>query len=144
MPLTLRPATQDDEKKIKTLIHQTGINPMNLDWERFIVAEDSGEFVGCGQLKPHKDGALELASLAVTPERQGAGIGATLIKALIERAPGELYLTCRDKLVTYYQRFGFEKIGLETMPRSFKVIYRASRILSKIAGEGISVMRRGG
>ena len=147
MPITLRPANQDDEKNIKALIRRVGINPMDLDWERFIVAEDpeAGEFVGCGQIKPHKDGALELASLAVMPERQSAGVGSLLVNALLARAPGELYLMCRKSMTPYYRRFGFEEIGLETMPRSFKTIYRAARLFSKLAGQdGLSIMRRGG
>ena len=145
MTVTLRSATKDDEKKIKALIHQVGINPMSLDWERFIVAEDDGAFVGCGQIKPHKDGALELASLAVVPERQGTGIGALLVKALIERVPGELHLTCLNNMVPYYRRFGFEEVGVEAMPRSLKTVYRAAKMFSKLIGhESISVMRRAG
>ncbi len=147
MTITLRPATPDDEKKIKALIHEVGINPMNLDWERFVVAEADGTFVGCGQIKPHNDGALELASLAVVPERQGTGVGSLLVKALIERAPGELYLMCRSNLASYYRRFGFEEVGLEAMPRSFKTIYRAAKMFARVIGrghDGLSVMRRSG
>jgi amino-acid N-acetyltransferase len=145
MTVTLRSATKDDEKKINDLIHQVGINPMNLNWERFLVAEDDGAFVGCGQIKPHTDGALELASLAVVPERQGAGIGALLVRALVERAPGELYLTCLNNMVPYYRRFGFEEVGVEAMPRSLKTVYRAAKMFSKLTGHtSISVMRRAG
>ncbi|MEK7785992.1 MAG: GNAT family N-acetyltransferase [Chloroflexota bacterium] len=145
MTVILRSATKDDEKKIKALIHQVGINPMNLGWERFIVAEDDGEFVGCGQIKPHNDGALELASLAVVSERQGTGIGALLVRALIERAPGELYLMCMSELASYYRRFGFEEVGIEAMPRSLKIVHRAARVFSKLTGhESISIMRRAG
>jgi len=142
MPLTLRPATPADEKKIKDLIHQARLNPMSLDWERFIVAEEEGQFVGCAQLKPHQDGARELASLAVIPEKKRAGIGSMLVNAIIEQNPGELYLMCEGGLTTYYQRFGFEEIGLEAMPRSFKVPYRAARLFSKVVGFRLAIMRR--
>jgi amino-acid N-acetyltransferase len=143
MTITLRPATQADEKKIKDLIHEVNINPMNLDWERFIVAEDDGAFVGCVQIKPHKDGTRELASLAVTPSRQGSGIGSVLVKALLERERGELYLMCLRPMVTYYQRFGFEEVPEAAMPRSLKIYHRAGKIFAKIAGtQGTSIMRR--
>ena len=143
MPITLRPATQADEKKIKDLIHEVQINPMNLDWPRFIVAEDDGAFVGCVQIKPHKDGTRELASLAVTPSRQGSGIGSVLVKALLERERGELYLMCLKPMVTYYQCFGFEEVPEAAMPRSLKIYHRAGKIFAKIAGtQGTSIMRR--
>jgi len=143
MPLTLRAATASDEKKIKDLIHEVGINPMNLDWERFIVAEAEGAFVGCVQIKPHKDGVRELASLAVVPEKQGAGIGSMLVKAVLEREPGELYLMCQKGLTTYYERFGFFEVKGNALPRSLRVYERAGRLFSKIFGqEGIAIMRR--
>ena len=144
MPPTLRPAARDDEKKIKDLIHQSRLNSMNLDWERFIVAEEEGQFLGCVQLKPHKDGARELASLAVIKERRESGIGAMLVKAIIEQNPGELYLMCDGSLTSYYQRFGFEEIEPEVMPRSFKTPYRAARIFSKVTAFRLAIMRRAG
>ena len=143
MTLTLRSATINDQKLIKDLIHKVGINPMRLDWERFIVAEDAGRFMGCVQLKPHKDGVRELASLAVQPDHQGQGIGGQLIQALIEREGGELYLTCRSRLTPYYERFGFRAVDPAHVPDSFKIQMRFGRLLAKMTRfEGLSVMRR--
>jgi N-acetylglutamate synthase-like GNAT family acetyltransferase len=145
MTVTLRPATALDAHNIKALIYQVHINPMNLDWQRFIVAEENGAFVGCVQMKPHRDGARELASLAVVPDRQKSGIGSILVRALIERYPGELYLMCRSVLAPYYRRFGFEEIGPDEMPRSFKTLYRAARLFARLVPrEGLSIMRRSG
>ncbi len=143
MPLALRPATAVDEKKIKSLIHQTRINPLNLNWQRFIVAEEEGAFVGCVQIKPHKDGVRELASLAVAPEKQGQGIGSRLVEALLEREPGELYLMCLKHMAPYYQRFGFVEVQGAAIPRSLKFYERAAGLLAKLSGgEGISIMKR--
>jgi N-acetylglutamate synthase-like GNAT family acetyltransferase len=144
MTVHLRPATAADAKPIKDLIHEVSINPMGLDWERFFVAEEDGEFLGCIQIKPHKDGSRELASVAVTPARQSQGIGSLMVKAMLEREAGTLYLTCRKDNVTYYQRFGFVELEPSEYPRSFKVIMRAGQIFSKIMGsEGVAMMKRG-
>ena len=64
---TLQAALESDFPAIRGLIHETGINPMGLDWRRFTIARSAqGVLVGCGQLKPHGDGTVELASIAVT------------------------------------------------------------------------------
>ena len=142
MSIILRPATTADQKPIKDLIHEVGINPMHLDWERFIIAEDRGEFVGCVQVRPHSDGARELASLAVIPHRQGQGIGRRLIEAVLEQEAGELHLTCRKNLATYYEGFGFKEVNGETVPRSFKLALRMARLLAKLGQfEGLAIMK---
>jgi N-acetylglutamate synthase-like GNAT family acetyltransferase len=69
---TLRRARQPDAPAIRRLIRQVGINPLGLDWRRFLIAVDAGgQLVGCGQVKPHADGSLELASIAVQPAWRG-------------------------------------------------------------------------
>ena len=143
MPITLRPATVADQKPIRDLIHAVGINPTNLNWERFIIAESDGEFTGCVQIKPHSGGLRELASLAVKPDQQGQGIGGQLIRALSEHERGELYLMCRSNLATYYESFGFKVVDPAQVPGSFKLQMRFGRLLAKLTRfEGLSVMRR--
>lgn len=146
MTVTIRPAIAADAKKIKALIREVRINPMNLDWERFLVADDEGEFVGCIQVKPHKEpGVRELASVAVVPTRQGQGIGSMLMLAMLEREPGLLYLTCLRHNVSYYEQFGFRELELKEAPRSFHLQMRASRLFVKMGVfEGGAVMKRDG
>ncbi|MFN8386101.1 MAG: hypothetical protein U0X92_06720 [Anaerolineales bacterium] len=37
------------------MIRLVGINPMDLDWKRFVVAvNDEEQIVGTGQIKPHR------------------------------------------------------------------------------------------
>ena len=56
---TLRSATAADFPAIRKLIWQVGINPIGLDWRRFVLAVDEeGRLLGCGQIKPHRE-ALE-------------------------------------------------------------------------------------
>jgi len=71
----LRPAQVKDAASIRRLIWQVHINPTGLDWHHFWVAVDAQDsLLGCGQLKPHGDGSLELASIAVQPQQRGKGI----------------------------------------------------------------------
>lgn len=106
---------------------------MSLNWQRFLIAVDEqGEMIGCGQIKPHGDGSRELASIAVMPERQGQGIGKTIIEALLEDASLPIYLTCRDSIETYYHQFGFQAVAYDQMPPYFKRIYQISMLLRKL------------
>ena len=142
MPISLRPATENDQPKITALINKVRINPRNLNWERFIIAEDDGAMVGCGQIKPHGDGTKELASIAVEPEYQGEGVGSLIMKALLEREPGTLYLVCLKHNVTYYEKFGFRELTLEEFPPDMKRMFRFGRILMKLFRVEGCVMRR--
>jgi len=104
----LRPAAEADFPAIRNLIHRVRINPMALDWRRFLVAVDSpGRLLGCGQLKPHGRDVIELASIAVEPEYQNRGIATAIIDQLLARAPRPLYLVCRTAMGPFYERWGF-------------------------------------
>src|SRR5213594_481541 len=108
---TIRLAVSTDQRTIRALVRSAGINPMNLAWPNFLVAEEDGAVVGIGQVKTHGDGSRELASMVVVPERRGQGIGRALIESLIDRYPHEvLHLTCRRELGVYYERFGFRRL----------------------------------
>ena len=125
---TLRPATEDDFPAIKDLIHRVGINPMDLDWHRFVLAVDgSGKMLGCGQLKPHGPNVIELASIAVEPSYQHQGIARAMIEHLIARAPRPLYLTCRSRLGSFYDKWGFRSI--ESM--KCRLTFAACRVLQR-------------
>jgi len=52
--VTLRPATAADQAIIVQIIEEADINPNNLDWERFLLAEIDGHVVGTGRVKPQK------------------------------------------------------------------------------------------
>jgi N-acetylglutamate synthase-like GNAT family acetyltransferase len=121
------PALESDFPAIKALIYETGINPISLDWHRFTVAKTpDGQFIGCGQLKPHGDGTVELASIAVVPGWRKKGVASGIIQKLMAQAPRPLYLTCISPMGRYYQKFGFRAISGDELPKYF-------RRLSKIA-----------
>jgi len=63
MTVTIRPARQEDQETIVSLIRQAKINPRNLHWEHFLVAEEDGKVVGIRQVKLHAQGTREVASV---------------------------------------------------------------------------------
>ena len=130
----IRPARETEAAQIKELIHLVGINPMDLDWKRFIVAVNNrDEMIGCGQLKPHGKGILELASLAVYPEQQGKGIGQAIIQHLLKNSPRPLYLMCESSVGPLYEKFGFREIPYGEMPRYFQRISRLAGLVTTLA-----------
>ena len=141
--MRLRAAADRDQATIHRIVRAAGINPTSLQWQRFIVAEERGEVVGVGQVKPHRDGTRELASIAVVPERQGRGIGSEIVKALIAREHGEvLFLTCRAQLQGYYERFGFHRLEPNEYPRYFARMLPILNTFGRLFRIRIIVMRR--
>jgi amino-acid N-acetyltransferase len=129
----LRPATALDFSAIRALIHTVGINPTGLDWRRFIVAVSTdGEVIGCGQIKPHRDGSDELASIAVVPAWRGQGVARAIIERLISSHPGRLYLTCRGGLRSFYEKFGFRPAALEGLPPYFRRLSGLARLAGAV------------
>jgi amino-acid N-acetyltransferase len=142
MPLTLRDATVEDQPTIRQIVRAANINPTGLDWPRFIVAEDGSAIVGVGQLKPHRDGTRELASIAVMPARRGQGIGTAIIQELLRRERGTVHLTCRSRLQGYYERFGFRRLETRDYPPYFARMLPILNAVGRIFRVRIIVMRR--
>jgi len=143
MPLTIRPATQNDQAAIRRLIAEVRLPGMNLQWPNFLVAEEDGEMVGMGQVKSHGDGSRELASIAVVPKKQGEGVGTTVIKALLAREAGVvLHLSCRRELEGYYERFGFRRVEPAAYPQYFRRTTWMANLITRFFGVHLIVMRR--
>jgi amino-acid N-acetyltransferase len=139
---TIRPAIAADQPTITRMVRRAGINPMALRWPHFLIAEEGGQIVGIGQVKRHRDGTRELASLAVVPDRQGEGIGSSLVKALISQHEGVLYLTCRSQLQGYYERFGFRLLERAEYPRYFSRLIPTINAIGRLYRMRILVMWR--
>ena len=127
---SLRTANASDFPAIKNLVHTARINPLGLKWPRFVIAEnDLGEIIGCAQIKSHRDGSHELASLVVDANYRGQGIARSLVTHLTGNHEGALYLTCGSSLDKFYEKFGFESINEHQMPPYFR---RINRLVSLI------------
>lgn len=139
----LRQAVENDAPRIRNLIHRVGINPLGLDWRRFLVAEtDDGMFIGCGQLKPHADGSLEMASLAVEEKYRGRGVSRAIIERLLAESPRPLYLMCRPELGSLYEKFGFQAVDSSALSPYFRRIRRLVHTVVSLTGrDGPLIMR---
>lgn len=102
--------------------------------ESFLIAEKEGRMIGfingcvtdetaiCDEMYEneafHKEeGAYQsVFGLDVIPEERNQGIAELLMKALIERAREAgrkgMILTCKDRLIHYYEKFGYENCGI--------------------------------
>jgi N-acetylglutamate synthase-like GNAT family acetyltransferase len=129
VPFAIRRATAADQEFITALVRDSGINPFDLRWQRFLAADEGGRVIGVAQIKPHGDGSRELASLAVVPERRDQGVGSALVRALLATETGPVYLTCADRLEGYYARFGFRCLEPAEMPPYFRRLSLLTRAL---------------
>jgi len=140
----IRPATAEDQKLIRGVIRQARLNPLGINWRSFVIAEDMSKgFLGCAQIKSHKDGSRELASLNINPDHRGRGIAAILIKTLQDQERSNLWLTCRSGLTPLYIRFGFiEIVDATVMPLYFRRVWRLFQVFRRWFPhwEGLAVM----
>lgn len=141
----LRQAKSNDVIHIHKLVLSAHINPSGLDWRRFIVAVDKKDkVIGCGQIKPHRDGSYELASLVVDLDWRGLGVARDILERLIASYEGPLYLMCRGSLGPLYEKFNFKPIDHPQMPKYFQRVSRLSSIIETLQKEGetLLVMKR--
>jgi amino-acid N-acetyltransferase len=117
---SLRPATAQDIWPIRWLVFTAGLDPTQIRWSQFWVAEAQGQIIACGQLRTFA-AAQELGSLVVARRYRHQGIGRLLAQQLIQQATQPLYLECLgQKLVKFYQSLGFVKTELSQLPPALK------------------------
>jgi N-acetylglutamate synthase-like GNAT family acetyltransferase len=88
--------------------------------------------VGIRQVKIHKKVTRKVASGFVVPEYRRQGISAQLMKAILAKESGPLYLMCRDRRTYYYEPFGFRQVTVNKLPPDFRKEYRIGRIVTTL------------
>ncbi len=85
---------------------------------RITAVEEAGELVACCQLE-RRDGHAYFGMFAVSPARQGGGLGKVIIAeaerfARDEWGAGEMHMTvisAREDLIAWYERRGYRRTG---------------------------------
>lgn len=138
----LRPATPSDIWPIRWLVLSVPLDPTQLRWQQFWVIELEGKVIACGQLRSFED-AQELGSLVVAQGWRDRGLGSVLVRHLIQQATQPLYLECLgQRLAAYYQRFGFEPVAWEALPRSLQRKFGTSKTLATLLRLPLVIMYR--
>jgi len=132
MSYAIHRAVAADQAPITSIVRAAGINPLDLRWQRFLVAKENGRIIGVVQVKLHRDDSRELASLAVVPEYRGQGVGSALVREMLAAEGEAVYLTCADRLEGYYMRFGFRRLEPAEMPPYFRRLSLLTRFLSAV------------
>ena len=138
--VTLRPARAEDASTIRRLVRAERLDPTSLRWPNFLVAEEDGAIIGIGQVKPYS-GGRELGSLVVLPAHRHQGVGSLIVRALIEREQGELFLFCQRRLEPYYERFGFRRAGRHQLRGTLRRKYLFARVF-RLFGVNVIAMKR--
>ena len=111
-----------DEAALKAVRHDVFIVeqrvPANLEWDdvdrecvHALALDAQGKAIGCGRLLP--DG--HIGRMAVRREWRGRGVGASLLRELIDaardRGHARVVLNAQVQAMPFYARFGFAACG---------------------------------
>ena len=143
----LRAATIDDVGGVLALIApleadgslvKRGRELLEMEIDRFSVAEHDGMIVGCAALYPYPQAnAGELACLAVHPDFRDAGHGANLVEVIEAKARAagmKRLFVLTTRAAHWFIEHGFSETGVAELPAAKQAMYnwqRRSKILVK-------------
>jgi N-acetylglutamate synthase-like GNAT family acetyltransferase len=133
MAMAIRRATEADQQAVTAMVRGARLNPRNLHWQRFVVAEHDGVIIGTAQLRLHPDGVRELASLVVEPGMRDQGVASRLVDALLTGDEEEDYMLVDRRFAHHYERWGFRQVNTRDLPRSLARQYRIGRVVTAVA-----------
>jgi N-acetylglutamate synthase-like GNAT family acetyltransferase len=104
--IKLRKADIADMPIIAAYIEEFRLDNENLKYEQFIVAEEKGNIVGFGRIKPYEYG-FELGCVAVLEGYRNRSVGSAVVRKLIQDFPHkDIWIT--TGIPDYFERFGFQ------------------------------------
>ena len=98
------------------------------DVQEFLVADLDGAVVACGALHVMWEDLAEIRTVAVEPDHRRAGLGSSILEALVERARaiGVSRLFCLTFETEFFARHGFREIdGTPVDPDVFEQLLRS-------------------
>ena len=138
--LTIRPAVAADEALIRRMVRAERLDPTQLRWPNFLVAEIGDSVVGIGQIRRHNT-CDELGSLAVTADYRQRGVASALMRALEATAGRPLYLMYAGRMQPFYERFGYHVIAYRETPAPLR-FKRLLMLPFRLAGVRVIAMRK--
>ncbi len=136
--INIRAATAADQDTIRQMVRAARLDRTQLHWSHFMIAAQAGEVVGIGQIRPQTP---ELGSLVVKQGWRGQGIGEQLIRTLLARQAGTIYLECGSSKVPYYERFGFVEVSWRDVPMPLKLKNLLGNLPGRLFGWRIAAMK---
>jgi amino-acid N-acetyltransferase len=128
-PVVVRSAAVQDHDAIVALVRGGHLNPLDLDWRRFVVAADPSGIVGAVQMRRHADGSRELGSLVVREDARRRGIAGRLIDTLLASDAARVFMITGAAFAAHYARWGFRRIGPGHAPRAILRNYLVGRLV---------------
>jgi N-acetylglutamate synthase-like GNAT family acetyltransferase len=116
MTVPIRQAVASDRQAIRSLASGERVNPTGLSWPNFVVATNDAVIIGAVQLRLHRDGIKELATLVVAREWRKRGIAAKLIDTIMADQPGRVFMVTGRNHAHHYARWGFLPIAPASAP----------------------------
>ena len=101
------PAVAADLKEIIFLAKSFDLDLEDVSWQQFVVAKKEKSIIGFGRLRSYLE-CTEVATVGVISEKRNQGIGTAIVKALIQIAPSEVFVTC--VIPDFFLKFGFESV----------------------------------
>ncbi len=111
----VRAARATDQATLVRLVRAARLDPSDLHWPNFVVAEADGQIVGCGQVRPDP-GLRELGSMVVLDAYRHRGVGGAMVRMLQASTPPPLFLECPEHRVSFYTQFGFQIVPHRAVP----------------------------
>lgn len=137
----VRRATENDQAAIRQMVAEANLDRSSLHWSHFMIAEQAGEIVGIGQVRPYPK-CRELGSLVVKKDFREQGIGGQLIYALLAGETGDVYLECLIHNEPYYAKFGFQRISAWQAPMPLKLKAGVVGTIMRLFGFQLIAMKR--
>ncbi|MFM9848704.1 MAG: GNAT family N-acetyltransferase [Hyphomicrobiaceae bacterium] len=124
MTVLVRRAVAGDQEAIHSLARGERVNPTGLSWPNFVVATNDAAIMGAVQLRVHRDGSKELATLVVAREWRKRGFAAKLIETILTDQPDRIFMITGRSHAHHYARWGFLPIAPASAPLGVRRNYR--------------------